>query len=189
MSATGTIYRVDLPRGKVIALKKLWRSQKEIDVKEQHILGKVDVLGSVRYKNMDVLQNLDVLQSRLLGPLLEDLLTALVLQNLDVSFNLLSCRFSEAIWKMQSLEKFYTCSFNIVDDILQVEQGPPLFTLDLSNNLLARNISSGLDLFQRHTQINLKTNKLSGPIPTKLPSLPKCCNPLQFSKLHSIGSF
>ncbi|KAH7443397.1 hypothetical protein KP509_02G032800 [Ceratopteris richardii] len=52
MGAAGTVYRADMPGGEVIAVKKLWRSQKEVDVKDQHILGEVDVLGSVRHRNI-----------------------------------------------------------------------------------------------------------------------------------------
>ncbi|MCO5604578.1 hypothetical protein L7F22_058746 [Adiantum nelumboides] len=52
MGAAGTVYRADVPSGEVIAVKKLWRSQKEVDVKDQQILGEVDVLGSVRHRNI-----------------------------------------------------------------------------------------------------------------------------------------
>ncbi|MCO5588966.1 hypothetical protein L7F22_042930 [Adiantum nelumboides] len=54
MGAAGTVYSADVPSGEVIAVKKLWRSQKEVDVKDQQIMGEVDdiVLGSVRHRNI-----------------------------------------------------------------------------------------------------------------------------------------
>ena len=52
MGAAGTVYRADVPSGEVVAVKKLWRSQKDIEVKEEKILGEVDVLGSVRHRNI-----------------------------------------------------------------------------------------------------------------------------------------
>lgn len=52
MGAAGTVYRADMPSGEVVAVKKLWRSQKEIEFKGQQILGEVDVLGSVKHRNI-----------------------------------------------------------------------------------------------------------------------------------------
>lgn len=115
---------------------------------------------------------LDVSHNQLSGPLPADLLTAPVLQNLDVSFNPLSCSFPGEIWKMKSLQKLYASSCNIVGEISDVGECPPLITLDLSGNQLAGNISSGLGLCQKLILLNLTSNNLSGPIPTELASLP-----------------
>lgn len=52
MGAAGTVYRAEVPSGDVIAVKKLWRSQKEMEFTGQQILGEVDVLGSVRHRNI-----------------------------------------------------------------------------------------------------------------------------------------
>eukprot|EP00249_Psilotum_nudum_P013205 c24213_g1_i1 orf=617-3619(-) len=52
MGAAGVVYKANLPNGETIAVKMLWKSQKDVDYKGQEILGEVDVLGSVRHRNI-----------------------------------------------------------------------------------------------------------------------------------------
>eukprot|EP01018_Ginkgo_biloba_P002069 Gb_24543 [translate_table: standard] len=52
MGAAGTVYKAEMPSGEVIAVKKLWRNQKEASRRRRGVLAEVDVLGNVRHRNI-----------------------------------------------------------------------------------------------------------------------------------------
>ncbi|MQM18210.1 hypothetical protein Taro_051198 [Colocasia esculenta] len=59
MGSTGTVYRAEMPGGEVIAVKKLWGKQKEAAMmmparvrRRGGVLAEVEVLGSVRHRNI-----------------------------------------------------------------------------------------------------------------------------------------
>ncbi|ONK80378.1 uncharacterized protein A4U43_C01F17020 [Asparagus officinalis] len=53
MGSTGTVYRAEMPGGEIIAVKKLWAPQKEHKQKKRPaILAEVEVLGSVKHRNI-----------------------------------------------------------------------------------------------------------------------------------------
>eukprot|EP01018_Ginkgo_biloba_P031295 Gb_21276 [translate_table: standard] len=52
MGAAGTVYKAEMPGGEVIAVKKLWRIQKEAGRRKVGVLAEVDVLGNVRHRNI-----------------------------------------------------------------------------------------------------------------------------------------
>ena len=53
MGSTGTVYRAEMPGGEIIAVKKLWGTQKEGSIRRRRgVLAEVEVLGSVRHRNI-----------------------------------------------------------------------------------------------------------------------------------------
>lgn len=55
MGSTGTVYKAEIPRGEgVVAVKKLWRSQKElgVDPSNPSFIAEVDLLGNLRHRNI-----------------------------------------------------------------------------------------------------------------------------------------
>ncbi|XP_054812690.1 leucine-rich repeat receptor-like protein kinase TDR [Prosopis cineraria] len=55
MGSTGTVFKVEMPSGDIIAVKKLWGKQKESSNcirRRRGVLAEVDVLGNVRHRNI-----------------------------------------------------------------------------------------------------------------------------------------
>ncbi|CAA7391624.1 unnamed protein product [Spirodela intermedia] len=59
MGSTGTVYKAKMPSGEVVAVKKLWGKQKEANLmmpsivrRRGGVLAEVEVLGSVRHRNI-----------------------------------------------------------------------------------------------------------------------------------------
>lgn len=55
MGSTGTVYKVEMPGGEIIAVKKLWGKPKEnsnIIRRRRGVLAEVEVLGNVRHRNI-----------------------------------------------------------------------------------------------------------------------------------------
>ncbi|OIW07325.1 hypothetical protein TanjilG_11959 [Lupinus angustifolius] len=52
MGSTGTVYRVEMPGGEIVAVKKLWGKQKEHLIRRRGVLAEVEVLGNVRHRNI-----------------------------------------------------------------------------------------------------------------------------------------
>ncbi|KAI9101462.1 hypothetical protein K1719_023944 [Acacia pycnantha] len=55
MGSTGTVFKVEMPGGEIIAVKKLWGKQKatsNIIRRRRGVLAEVDVLGNVRHRNI-----------------------------------------------------------------------------------------------------------------------------------------
>lgn len=52
MGSAGTVYKAEMPNGEVIAVKKLWKNQKETNRRRRGVLAEVDVLGNVRHRNI-----------------------------------------------------------------------------------------------------------------------------------------
>lgn len=55
MGSTGTVYKADIPRGDgAVAVKKLWRTQKElgVDPSNPSFIAEVDLLGKLRHRNI-----------------------------------------------------------------------------------------------------------------------------------------
>ncbi|KAL5569883.1 hypothetical protein UlMin_026458 [Ulmus minor] len=52
MGSAGTVYRADMPSGDIIAVKKLWGKHKENIRRRRGVLAEVEVLGSVRHRNI-----------------------------------------------------------------------------------------------------------------------------------------
>jgi hypothetical protein len=46
--ATGTVYRAEMPGGKVIAVKKLWRVEAEEGNRRRRVLAEVEILRNVK---------------------------------------------------------------------------------------------------------------------------------------------
>ncbi|KAK7273200.1 hypothetical protein RIF29_14249 [Crotalaria pallida] len=54
MGSAGTVYRVEMPGGEIVAVKKLWGKQKESLIRRRRggVLAEVEVLGNVRHRNI-----------------------------------------------------------------------------------------------------------------------------------------
>lgn len=52
MGSAGTVYRAEMPGGEVIAVKKLWKVQKDGGRRKRGVLAEVEVLGTVRHRNI-----------------------------------------------------------------------------------------------------------------------------------------
>ncbi|KAL1819987.1 hypothetical protein ACET3Z_014856 [Daucus carota] len=52
MGSMGTVYKAEMPGGETIAVKKLWGKQKEMIRQRKGVLAEVEVLGSVRHRNI-----------------------------------------------------------------------------------------------------------------------------------------
>lgn len=52
MGGTGTVYKAEMPGGEIIAVKKLWGMQKATVRMRRGVLAEVEVLGSVRHRNI-----------------------------------------------------------------------------------------------------------------------------------------
>ncbi|GLJ53156.1 hypothetical protein SUGI_1132820 [Cryptomeria japonica] len=63
MGSAGTVYRAEMPGGEIIAVKKLWKVQKDGGRRKRGVLAEVDVLGTVRHRNI---VRLDVKPSNIL---------------------------------------------------------------------------------------------------------------------------
>ncbi|XP_031095947.1 leucine-rich repeat receptor-like protein kinase TDR [Ipomoea triloba] len=52
MGSTGTVYKVEMPGGEIIAVKKLWGIHKDTVRKKRGVLAEVEVLGKIRHRNI-----------------------------------------------------------------------------------------------------------------------------------------